>query len=191
MSRARALAVLTLLFMAACGGEPPDKEMQQAQGAIDAARAAGADVYAVEEFAAAQAALKRAEDAAVARDYRLALDHALDSRQRAQNAAKLAADGMASARVEADRALTAAVTSANTLRTRLKAPDAQRLPARTLTAPRQALADGDRLVQEARAALDRGDYRGARETATGANTALAAARAELDAAITGAARRRR
>ena len=38
------------------------------------------------------------------RDYRLALNHALDSRERAQNAAKQAADGKAAARAEADRA---------------------------------------------------------------------------------------
>ena len=71
----------------ACGGEPPDKEMQQAQGAIDAARAAGADQYAHEEFAAAQEALTHANEAVEQRDYRLALNHALDSRERAQNAA--------------------------------------------------------------------------------------------------------
>jgi len=191
MSRARALLVALILSMAACGGEPPDKEMQQAQGAIDAARAAGADVYAGEEFAAAQDALSRAEKAVGARDYRLALDHALDSRQRAQNAAKLAADGMASARVEADRALTAATAAIGALRARLKSADALRLPARTLIAPRQAVADGEQRLQEARAALDRGDYRGAREAAAGANTALIAARTELDAATSAAARRRR
>jgi hypothetical protein len=191
MSRARALLLASSLFMAACGGEPPDKEMQQAQGAIDAARAAGADLYAADEFTAAQAALSRAEDAVGARDYRLALDHALDSRQRAQNAAKLAADGMASARVEADRAITAAAAGINTLRARLKSAEALRLPARTVTPPRQAVADGDRRLQEARAALERGDYRGARDAAAAANTALAAASTELDAAISGAARRRR
>ena len=191
MSRARALLVASLLFVAACGGEPPDKEMQQAQGAIDAARAAGADLYAAEEFAAAQAALSRAEDAVGARDYRLALDHALDSRQRAQNAAKLAADGMASARVEADRAITAAAAGINTLQARLKSAEALRLPARALTPPRQAVADGDRRLQEARAALDRSDYRGARDSAAAANTALTAARIDLEAAIAAAARRRR
>jgi hypothetical protein len=191
MSRARALLVASILSMAACGGEPPDKEMQQAQGAIDAARAAGADLYAADEFTAAQAALSRAEDAVGARDYRLALDHALDSRQRAQNAAKLAADGMASARVDADRAINGAAAGINTLRARLKSAEALRLPARMLTPPRQAVADGDRQLQEARAALDRGDYRGARDTATAANTALMAVSKELEAAIAGAARRRR
>jgi hypothetical protein len=191
MSRARALLVVSLLSMTACGGDAPVKEMQQAQGAIDAARAAGADVYAADEFTAAQAALKRAEDAVGARDYRLALDHALDSRQRAQNAAKLAADGMASARVEADRAITAAAAGANTLRARLKSAEALRLPARTLTPPRQVAADVDRRLQEARAALERGDYRDARDAAAAANTALTAATTELEAAVAGAARRRR
>src|SRR5262249_40902955 len=37
---------------AACA-DPPEKEMQQAQGAIDAAKAAGADQYAHDEFTAA------------------------------------------------------------------------------------------------------------------------------------------
>ena len=80
MPRAWALLALLVLFTTACGGDPPDKEMQQAQGAIDAARAAGAAVYATEELAAAQLALTRAEEAVSARDYRLALNHALDSR---------------------------------------------------------------------------------------------------------------
>ena len=44
------------LTVRACG-DPPDKEIQQAQAAIDAARAAGADRFAREEFAAAEDAL--------------------------------------------------------------------------------------------------------------------------------------
>jgi hypothetical protein len=191
MSRARALLVVMLLSTAACGGEPPDKEMQQAQGAIDAARAAGADVYAAEELAAARSALTRAEEAVAARDYRLALNHALDSRQRAQNAATLAADGKASARVEADKAVTAAAAAVDALRARLKAPDVARLPSRTLVVPRQAIADAERLVQEARTALERGDYASARSVATRATTDLATASRDLDAAAAANARRRR
>jgi len=40
-----AACLLAVLVVTACG-EPPNKEMDQAQGAIDAARAAGADRYA-------------------------------------------------------------------------------------------------------------------------------------------------
>ena len=57
--------------------------MQQAQGAIDAARAAGADQYAREEFTAAEDALKRSHEAVAQRDYRQALNTALDARERA------------------------------------------------------------------------------------------------------------
>ena len=67
--------------------------MNQAQGAIDAARAAGAERFATAEFAAATDALKRSEDAVAAGDYRQALSHAIDSRERAQNAAKFAVEG--------------------------------------------------------------------------------------------------
>ena len=191
MLRVLVAALVLVLSAAACGGEPPDKEMQQAQGAIDAARAAGADVYATEEFAAARAALSRADDAVAARDYRLALNHAIDSRQRANNAAKLAADGKASARVDADRALTEAAAGLAALQMRLKAPDVARLPARATTGARAAAADGERNLQEARTAVEAGDYAAALATASSATKALAGARRDLDAAVAAATRRRR
>src|SRR5947209_14527583 len=101
MSRSRAgvcpIVIIVSMIAAACG-EPPEREMQQAQGAIDAARAAGADAYAHTEFTAAQDALKQAREAAGQHDYQSALNHALDSRERAQNAAKEAADRKATAR---------------------------------------------------------------------------------------------
>src|SRR4029078_2966791 len=103
------MSLRRLLVSLACGarvagaacGDPPEKEMQQAQGAIDAARAAGADRYAVEEYTAATEALKNARIAVEQRDYRLALNHALDSLERAQEAARQAADGKAAARMNA------------------------------------------------------------------------------------------
>src|SRR5688500_3123501 len=61
-----------LLFCSACS-EPPQKELAMAQGAIDAARAAGAEQYAREPLAAAAASLQSAHDAVVQRDYVLAL----------------------------------------------------------------------------------------------------------------------
>jgi hypothetical protein len=191
MPRAWALLALLVLFTTACGGDPPDKEMQQAQGAIDAARAAGAAVYAVEELAAAQLALTRAEEAVSARDYRLALNYALDSRQRAQNAAKLAADGMAATRVEADRGITRAATGVEAMRARLKSPDVPRLPARIVSAVRASVADADRRVQEARTAQERGDYKAAQTAAAAANNSLSTATKDLEDAAAAAAKRRR
>src|SRR3954468_9202775 len=98
------LAVVAAVSSAACG-DPPEKEMQQAQGAIDTARAAGADQYARDEFAAAEEALKKARDAVQERDYRQALNSALDARERAQTAAKESVNHKATARADAERAL--------------------------------------------------------------------------------------
>lgn len=165
--------------------------MQQAQGAIDAARAAGADKYAVEEFTAAQDALKRANDAVAQRDYRLALSSALDSRERAQNAAKMAADGAAAARVQADRAVSAALEALTAARVSLKSGEAARAGTTALNAARRSVADAERRLQEARAAFDRGDYGDAVAIAQAITKALTDATRNLDAQSAAAARRRR
>ena len=71
-------AWLVVVLVAISCAEPPHKEMDQAQGAIDAARAAGAEQYAAAEFTAATKALAQSNEAVTARDYRLALNYALD-----------------------------------------------------------------------------------------------------------------
>ncbi len=91
--------------MTGCGGDPPNKELQQAQQAIDNARASGAERYAKDEFTASQDALKRAQAAVVARDYRQALNDALDARDRAQTASKDTGDRKVAAKADADHAL--------------------------------------------------------------------------------------
>jgi hypothetical protein len=186
-----AVLIATALVAAACGDDPPEKEMQQAQGAIDAARAAGADEYARDEFAAAEGALKRAREAADQRDYRLALNNALDSRDRAQNAAKEAADEKTTARAEAQRALAAISAAVAQTRARLKAAEAARAPARTLSEARKSVADGDKALQEARTAFDVGNYRDVTKALNGSTARLAAASRDLDAAAGSSPRRRR
>ena len=173
MSRRCGLLLGTVLvFLAACG-EPPEKEMQQAQGAIDAARAAGASQYAPDEFKAAVSALDRARQAADARDYRQALNDALDSRERAQEAARQSAENMAAARVDADRAIAAAMSVLTTLRKRATDLEASRVPARALVEPREQLAASEGRLQEARAAFDRQDYPAAKAAAEATSQALA------------------
>jgi hypothetical protein len=172
----------------ACGGDPPDKEMQQAQGAIDAARAAGADQYAHDEFTAAQEALQHANEAVNDRDYRQALNYALDSRERAQNAAAMAADGKAAARVDADRAINAATVAVNELAQKLKTSDPSKRPA---SPSHKGLTDGERALQEARAAFSKADYPTARKKAGEASEAVAAANKALDSSAGAANRRRR
>jgi hypothetical protein len=192
MFRARALPLIIALILSttACG-DPPDKEIQQAQGAIDAARAAGADQYAHEEFTAAQEALRHANEAVEQRDYRLALNHALDSRERAQNAAKLAADGKAVARVDADRALTAATAALNAAQVKARAFESARTSAKTPAPLRNAIAVAEQRVQEARAAFTAGDYATATSTASAVPGALSVATRAIDTGAAGTVRRRR
>src|SRR5438067_12551687 len=130
-SVAAVLFLIAAISASACG-EPPEKEMQQAQGALDAARAAGADDYAHTEFTAAQDALKHAREAVVQRAYQAALNHALDSRERAQNAAKEAADGKAAARGDAERAISDAAAALTEARLKLKGAESARVSPKTL-----------------------------------------------------------
>jgi len=152
-----AALVVASVMIGGCGA-PPDKEIQQAQSAIDDAVATGAGQYAPEELLAAQEALKHAHEAVDQRDYRLALNHALDSREHAQSAAKEAADRKAMARLEAERALADATKALVAARAKLKTAETARKPARTLAEARRVIADTEGTVQKARAAFDRGDY---------------------------------
>jgi hypothetical protein len=181
----RATQVLTLALALAAGAcaEPPNKEMHQAQGAIDAARAAGAERYAAAELGAAVKALAQADAAATQRDYRLALNHALDSRERAQSAAREAATGRASARSRAERLLAEVTMALATATERFDAAQSARLPDDVLAGPRDQIAAVQKAVQEAGTALGREDYLAAAQALEGRADAVRAAIASVDAAI--------
>ena len=183
------LAVLAAVAGAACG-DPPDKEMQQAQGAIDAARAAGADQYARDEFAAAEDALKRSHEAVDQRDYRQARNTALDARERAQEAAKEPVNKKAIARADATKAMADADAALHDSRAKLRAAETARAPARILAGARKAIDNGEIAVQEARTAFDKGDYLKSIETGRAIAPALRAATHDLDGAAAAGGRRR-
>lgn len=172
-----ALTLATALT-AACS-EPPQKEMHQAQGAIDAARAAGAETYARAEYDAAREALALSEQAVAARDYRQALSHALDARERASDAAREAADRKAAARSDAERTL--AATEAALARARRAIAQAERTRARRrdLAPAVDAVRQSETAVQESRAALANQDYLEARRLLEGVAARLDAAAAAL------------
>jgi hypothetical protein len=178
---------------AACG-TPPDKEMQQARAAIDAARAAGADRFARDEFAAAEDALKRSHDAVAQRDYRQALNTALDARERAQLATAQATERKAIAQSDAERALTDADAALHEARAKLKTAETGRAPAKALAAARRAIADGETAMQEAHTTFERGDFLAALEASRATAGRLRGTSRELEAAPTtgrAPARRRR
>jgi hypothetical protein len=182
--------ILAAVLVTACG-DPPNKEMDQAQGAIDAARAAGADRYASTEYTAATEALKRAQDAVAQRDYRQALNEALDSREHAQNAAREAADTKAQLRGEVERdmaQIAALIAEANS---RLAAATRTRVPRRVLDAQRKELAAVDQSVQKAGAAMRADDYLAARTALQGVKERITQAMRTLATPTVQSSRRRR
>jgi hypothetical protein len=161
--------LLLAVFIAACS-EPPDKERQQALGALEAARAAGAETYAPVEFQAVQAALQQYEEAVALRDYRLALNHALEARDLAYEAARQAADRKAELRSQSERlaadldALVTTATARLTGRGRVGGAAGTRL--------RRARDAGETALQEARTRAAQQDYPGAIDRLTPAIDAL-------------------
>ena len=193
MRSSRALGcscVISLSLATIACAEPPDKEIRAAQTALELARAAGADEYAHDGFRAAEDALRHARDAVADRDYRLALNNALDSRERADDAAREAATNKARAQADANRDLTKASAALSGLKAQLSAA-AGRAPARLL-ADAQSRADAEAsLVQEARTALGRADYRAALKALDGSAARLTALRRDLEEAIAPPPRKRR
>jgi Domain of unknown function (DUF4398) len=183
------LLACTLAGLAACA-EPPNKEMNQAQGAIDAARAAGADRFAAEEFGAAVTALEKSRAAVEQRDYRQALSHALDARERAQVAARTASDEKARLHASSDRALHTAELALDKAKTALERAEAANVPARDLATQRTAVAEADRVIREARGAIERDDFAAGVGALDGLPARLATVASQIDAATEAQAARR-
>lgn len=175
------LAAALAAAVSACG-TPPDKEMQQAQGAIDAAKAVDADRYARDEYTAARDALRKANQAVAERDYRQALNYALDSRERAEAAAKEATENRAAARRDAEKALSDASAALKDAQQHLKAAETGRAASKTIAGPRKAVVDGGNQVQKARAAFEGGDYPAVTDAAHAAAVRLRAAAHDLEGA---------
>lgn len=158
MMRLRLLAAASLAAIALACSEPPNKELHQAQGALDAARAAGAETFAAAEYRDARSALDQAQQAVTQRDYRLALRYALDARERATEAARAAGNHKAEARGRAERAMAVAETALRDAEARLKTPALAKVRARDLAPARNAIADLRDALQKARAAMDKEAY---------------------------------
>jgi hypothetical protein len=172
----RRLAVIALLLLAisGCSG-PPQKEIDQAQAALDTARGAGAERYAASEYTAAASALQKAHAAVEQRDYRQALNYAIDSRQRATDATSQAAEGKTRARTATEALYGEVATRANHLQAALRAAETA-APAKALRAGQASLRDARAHLQKASASISGGNYDEATKT-------LTQVRGKLDAAI--------
>jgi hypothetical protein len=165
------LACLVAALITVACGSPPNKEMDQAQGAIDAARAAGAEQFATTEFTAANTALQRANQAVEQRDYRLALNYALDSREQAQNAARVAADTRVKLRGDLERSMAEVTTLVAQVNAWITSPLSARTP-RTRRTAQQVVKQSTGEVQKAGSAIQSDDYAAAQRILAGTKERL-------------------
>ena len=156
--------------------EPPQKEIDQAKAAIDDAKAAGADGYAADEYNSAVTALQKAHDAVDQRDYREALNFAIDARQRAGEAAQETATAKAHSKTAAETLVTDCSARVSQLDTGIKAAEGAHVSPRDLRTARTTLADAEGALQETRKSIDAGNY-------AEVVTSLTEVRRKLDGAI--------
>jgi hypothetical protein len=179
MRQARGLLVCCLVASLTGCAEPPARELSQAQGALDAARAAGAADYAADEFTAASDMLTRAHQAVAERDYRAALSHALASSARAQAAAKAAVEGRVRSQRAADQVIGEVSAAVAQVQARLSAPEARRMPLAARRRAQQAVGVAEPALAAARSAVAKGEL--------AAVSALGPHRESLAAALAGLA----
>lgn len=165
-------------MLSACG-EPPTKEMDLARAAIAAAEQAHASQYAGEDLRAAQEALDKSTAAVAAHDFKLALNHALASHDRAQTAARTAADTEQARRAQLLQRLEDASARSRSAQQDIAAASRVRGARRTATAAGATLDTITHDLQEARARLDAGDLDSADRLSHGAAERIAAVIATL------------
>jgi hypothetical protein len=172
--------LLALLLAVACAA-PPNREIVDAEEALKAAKAAGAERYASEAYTQAADAYRLANEAVTAGDYRLALSKAIESREHSQTAARTAADVHARARDEVVQTMSDVVSLLSRAGTELESAERRRVPRPVLRKVRDTLAAVDVDVQKARAAMQKQDFAGAKGTLTGVKARLDQALASLTA----------
>jgi hypothetical protein len=166
-----AALVIVLAAGSACS-DPPTNERQQADAAIAAARAADAATYAPTELNAATAALSQYEAAVAQRDYRQALNLALEARDDAYEALKHATDEKANQRAEWQRLETSTEALIKTANARLGGTSLPRPSPAAADHIRAAAKNATSALQEARTRVDGKDVRGAITALTPVSDAL-------------------
>jgi hypothetical protein len=168
--------------VSACAG-PPTKEIDRAREAIDAARASEADRYANNTFIAATTALQQANDSVAQSDYRKALNHSLESRQRALDAVREATDNRARIRGELEQTMEEIMPLLTRANGRLTEAVAARVPRQTLKAATAELTTVGAAMRKADAARTAGDYVEAQLTLASTKDQVQKTLTQLDTAL--------
>lgn len=162
-----------------------------ARQAIQAARDARADVYAAGELTAAEDAFEKSTAAVADRDFKLALNHALASHERAQSAVRMAAEAEGALRTRLDAALQDATARVTSARAAVAAAAKVRSTRRAAAKAGTALTTIERELQKTGTMVAGGELKAAEAALEGVNGRIAAAIAPLQPARRPAAAPRR
>jgi hypothetical protein len=152
------LALLAVMILSCA--KAPEKELQEASAAIEAARTAEADLYVPDLFAEAQSNLTEAETLSVAKQYKQAKELALSAKMKADSAAVLAAKNKEDKRTEVEGLLANAQKMLEELNSAIKT--AERKVAKAKMAPIKTNAKAcEDLLAQAKKSQEGGDYKNA------------------------------
>ncbi len=152
------LAALSVLWLTGCSA-PPQKERDQADSALTAAKAADGSEYAQSEIQSAVASLIEYDRAVSNGDYRAALSHAISARDAAYHASKVAGERKAAARSEAERLIVDFEGQVMVARSRLGGSPPALAPA-VAARTKATVKTAPKLLQDARTRLEKQDYKG-------------------------------
>ena len=152
------LVTLCAAWLAGCSA-PPQKERDQADSAIAAAKAAGGVEYAPEDLQKADASLVEYDRAVSNGDYRAALSHAISARDAAYHASRVAGERKAAARSDAERLIVDFRGQLMVARSRLGGSPPPLSPG-AASRTRATVKGSAKLLQEAGSRLEKQDYKG-------------------------------
>ena len=174
-----ALAMFTFLVLNCA--KAPEKELQEASAAIEAARTAEADIYEPDLFAEAQSNLTEAETLSVAKKFKEAKDLALSAKTKADSAAALASTSKEAKRAEAEALIGNAQKMLEDLNKVIK--EAEKKVAKAKMAPIKTSAKAaEDLLTQAKKTHEGGDFKNAYDQAQMAMRKISDAQNELTAA---------
>lgn len=142
-------------IVTSCAG-PPEQEMAQAEAAIQAAQAAGADLYAADDFKSASDALADAKAKVESKDYTGAKEAAMMAKEKADAAKANAEKGKEEKKAEAEQKMSALKTEWETVKAevgKVKGPMAAEM--------QKMASDMEAGVGAIQGQMDQGDYAGA------------------------------
>lgn len=157
------LAITVLVSLAGCA-KPPTKEMADAETAFQAAKDAGAQQYAPDQYMTAEQALTNAKQLMEKKNYKQAREKALEAMKLAREAQVNAVEGKNTVNKSAQEMYNLALDAVN------KANEAG-----AYTYAKEQMLDAQRTLEEAKKTYEAGDYKTAKQLAEAALTKAQAA----------------